>query len=250
MNYTYKGRYLLTATTRYDGSSVLAKGNKWASFPSVAVGWKLNEESFMKNLNFISALKLRASIGYTGNDNVTPYSSLSVLKTPTYYDFNNTLANGYIPASLGNSELTWERTREVNFGLDFGFAQNRISGSVDVYDRLSKDLLFQQALPLEIGVPTITSNVGSVSNKGIEVALTTKNIKTEDVTWETSFTFTKNVNELVSIYNQKEVSDVGNEFHSSEKTFTLTTTLFLMEFGKKATEHWLLLTANYLEKHM
>lgn len=216
LNYTYKGRYLLTATTRYDGSSVLAKGNKWASFPSVAVGWKLNEESFMKNLNFISALKLRASIGYTGNDNVTPYSSLSVLKTPTYYDFNNTLANGYIPASLGNSELTWERTREVNFGLDFGFAQNRISGSVDVYDRLSKDLLFQQALPLEIGVPTITSNVGSVSNKGIEVALTTKNIQTEDVTWETSFTFTKNVNELVSIYNQKEVSDVGNNLFIGE----------------------------------
>ncbi|MEM0577860.1 SusC/RagA family TonB-linked outer membrane protein [Flavobacterium polysaccharolyticum] len=216
LNYTFKGRYLLTATTRYDGSSVLAKGNKWASFPSIAVGWKINEEGFMKNLTFISNFKLRASIGYTGNDNVTPYSSLSVLKTPTYYDFNNTLANGYIPASLGNSELTWERTREVNFGVDFGFAQNRISGSVDVYDRLSKDLLFQQALPLEIGVPTITSNVGSVSNKGIEVALTTKNIQTEDITWETSFTFTKNVNELVSIYNQKEVSDVGNNLFLGE----------------------------------
>lgn len=216
LNYTFKGRYLLTATTRYDGSSVLAKGNKWASFPSIAVGWKINEEDFMKNLTFISNLKLRASIGYTGNDNVTPYSSLSVLKTPTYYDFNNTLANGYIPASLGNSELTWERTREVNFGVDFGFAQNRISGSVDIYDRLSKDLLFQQALPLEIGVSTITSNVGSVSNKGIEVALTTKNIQTEDITWETSFTFTKNVNELVSIYNQKEVSDVGNNLFLGE----------------------------------
>ncbi len=104
----------------------------------------------------------------------------------------------------------------MNLGLDFGFINNRISGSVDVYDRKSKDLLFQQALPLEIGVPTITSNVGSVSNKGIEVALTTKNVQTKNVTWETSFTFTKNVNELVSIYGQDKVDDVGNNLFIGE----------------------------------
>lgn len=216
LNYTFKGRYLLTATTRYDGSSVLAKENKWNSFPSLAIGWKINEEKFMKNIPFINNLKIRASVGYTGNDNVTPYSSLSIIKKPTYYDFNNTLANGFIPSNLGNPELTWEKTKELNLGLDFGLANNRISGSVDVYDRLSENLLFQQALPLEIGIPTITSNVGSVSNKGIEIALTTKNIQTEDVTWETSFTFTKNVNKLVSIYNQKEVSDVGNNLFIGE----------------------------------
>ncbi|WP_255493169.1 TonB-dependent receptor [Flavobacterium sp. SOK18b] len=217
LNYTFKGRYLLTGTIRADGSSVLAKGNKWASFPSVAVGWKVNEESFLKDVSFISNLKLRASLGYTGNDNVTPYSSLSVLRNSTFYDYNSTtLSNGFIPSSLGNPELTWERTRETNFGLDFGFLRNRISGSVDVYDRLSDDLLFQQALPLEMGIPIITSNVGSVSNKGVEVALSTKNIQTKNVTWETSFTFTKNVNKLVSIYNQKEVSDVGNNLFLGE----------------------------------
>lgn len=217
LNYTFKGRYLLTGTIRADGSSVLAKGNKWASFPSVAVGWKVNEESFLKDVSFISNLKLRASLGYTGNDNVTPYSSLSVLRNSTFYDYNSTtLSNGFIPSSLGNPELTWERTRETNFGLDFGFLNNRISGSVDVYDRLSDDLLFQQALPLEMGIPIITSNVGSVSNKGLEIALSTKNIQTKNVIWETSFTFTKNVNKLVSIYNQKEVSDVGNNLFLGE----------------------------------
>jgi len=216
LNYAYKGRYLLTASVRYDGSSVLAEGNKWTAFPSVALGWNLHEESFMKGLSFVSNFKLRGSVGYTGNDNVSPYSSLSLLKVPTYYDFNGTVANGFTTSSLGNTELTWEKTREVNLGLDFGFVNNRISGSVDVYDRLSKDLLFQQALPLEMGVPTITSNVGSVSNKGIEVALVTKNIQTKNVTWETSFTFTKNVNKLESIYGQDKVDDVGNNLFIGE----------------------------------
>ncbi|MCV9927093.1 SusC/RagA family TonB-linked outer membrane protein [Flavobacterium sp. LS1R49] len=216
LNYAYKGRYLLTASVRYDGSSVLSEENKWTAFPSVALGWNVHEESFMKSLTFVNNFKLRGSIGYTGNDNVNPYSSLSVLKVPTYYDFNNVLANGYTSSSLGNTQLGWEKTREVNLGLDFGFAKNRISGSVDVYDRLSKDLLFQQALPLEIGVPTITSNVGSVSNKGIEIALVTKNIQTRNVSWETSFTFTKNVNKLVSIYGQDQIDDVGNNLFIGE----------------------------------
>nr|WP_315251509.1 SusC/RagA family TonB-linked outer membrane protein [uncultured Flavobacterium sp.] len=215
-NYAYKGRYLLTASIRADGSSVLAEGNKWTSFPSVALGWNIHKENFMTNLTAVSNLKLRASIGYTGNDNVNPYSSLSLLTAPTYYDFNGTAANGYSSANLGNQELGWEKTREVNLGLDFGFINNRISGSVDIYDRLSDNLLFQQALPLEIGIPTITSNVGSVSNKGIEVALTTKNIQTKNVTWETSFTFTKNVNELVSLYGQDKISDIGNNLHIGE----------------------------------
>ncbi|CAA9194337.1 SusC/RagA family TonB-linked outer membrane protein [Flavobacterium collinsii] len=216
LNYAYQGRYLLTASVRYDGSSVLAENNKWTAFPSVALGWNVHEEGFMKKLDFVSNFKFRGSIGYTGNDNVKPYSSLSVLKNPTYYDFNGTIANGYTASNLGNTNLTWEKTKEVNLGLDFGFVHNRISGSVDVYNRVSKKLLFQQALPLEIGVPTITSNVGSIRNKGIEVALVTKNIQTKNVTWETSFTFTKNVNKLESIYGQNQISDVGNNLFMGE----------------------------------
>lgn len=216
LNYAYKDKYLLTASNRWDGSSVLSTGNKWSSFPSVALAWKVKEESFMKDNNFISELKARASIGYTGNDTVDPYSTLNTLNQQTFYDFNGVNANGWAAATLSNSALTWEKTRELNFGLDFGFLNNRIIGSVDVYDRLSEDLIFKQTLPIESGWASTFANVGSVSNKGVEVLLTTTNIKTKNVSWETTFAFSKNVNKLVSLYNQKEVDDIGNNLFIGE----------------------------------
>ncbi|WP_194765981.1 SusC/RagA family TonB-linked outer membrane protein [Tamlana sp. I1] len=216
LNYGYKGRYLVTLSNRWDGSSVFAEGNKWASFPSAALAWRMSEESFMADSNFFSNLKLRASYGYTGNNNIDSYSTLNALDRQTYYDYNGTTANGWMPSDLANSDVTWEKTREFNVGLDFGFLKNRIVGSVDVYDRLSDDLLFPQALPLESGWPTTIANVGSVSNKGVEVLLTTRNIQTNNVSWETTFTFTKNTNKLVSIYDQDQVDDVGNNLFIGE----------------------------------
>jgi TonB-linked SusC/RagA family outer membrane protein len=210
LNYTYKDRYLLTASSRWDGSSVLSEGNKWASFPSVALGWRINKESFLIDNATISNLKLRASLGYTGNDNVSPYTSQALLNQQTFYANGSNLVSGWQSSTLANQNLTWEKTREFNLGLDFGFFKNIISGSVDVYDRLSDDLIFRQELPPETGWKNTVSNVGSVSNKGIEVLLTTKNINSKNLNWETTFTFTKNVNELVSIYGQDQVSDIGN----------------------------------------
>lgn len=211
LNYTFKDKYLLTASTRWDGSSVLSEGNKWQSFPSVALGWKISKESFLANSNVISDLKLRASLGYTGNDNVAPYTSQALLNQQTFYANGANVVSGWQSENLANQDLTWEKTRELNFGLDFGFLQNRISGSVDVYDRLSDKLIYKQQLPAESGWKNTFANVGSVSNKGVEVLLTTKNIKSEKVNWETTFTFTKNVNKLESIYNQDKVSDIGNK---------------------------------------
>lgn len=213
VNYTFMDKYLLTASIRWDGSSVLAEGNKWESFPSAAFAWKLDQENFLKDSKVVSALKPRVSFGYTGNSNVQPYTTLNGLNSQLYYDFNATTANGFVPATLANKELTWEKTRELNVGLDFGFFNNRISGTIDVYDRLSKDLLYEQRLPLETGWEIIYANVGSVSNKGVEVGLTTKNVVTENVTWSTTFVFSKNTNKLESIYGQSEVSDVGNNLH-------------------------------------
>ncbi|SEQ20465.1 SusC/RagA family TonB-linked outer membrane protein [Epilithonimonas lactis] len=210
LNYAYKGKYLLTASTRYDGSSVLSEGNKWTNFPSVALGWRISKESFLENNNIVSDLKLRASLGYTGNDNVDPYTTQAYLNQQTFYANGANLVSGWQTEALANSNLTWEKTRELNFGLDFGFLRNRITGTVDVYDRLSKDLIYQQQLPAETGWRYTFSNVGSVSNKGVEVLLTTKNIQSQKISWETTFTFTKNVNELVSIYGQNQVSDIGN----------------------------------------
>ena len=210
LNYAYKNKYLLTASTRYDGSSVFSEGNKWASFPSVALAWRVSKESFLEDSRIISDFKLRASLGYTGNDNVIPYTTQALLNQQTFYANGANLLSGWQSDALANKNLTWEKTREINFGLDFGFLRNRITGTVDVYDRLSKDLIYQQQLPAETGWRYTFSNVGSVSNKGVEVLLTTKNIQSEKVSWETTFTFTKNVNELVSIYGQDQVNDIGN----------------------------------------
>jgi TonB-linked SusC/RagA family outer membrane protein len=211
LNYTFRDKYLLTASSRWDGSSVLSEGNQWQSFPSVALGWKIKKESFLENSTVISDLKLRASLGYTGNDNVVPYTSQALLNQQTFYANGANVVSGWQTENLANQQLTWEKTRELNFGLDFGFLKNRISGSVDVYDRLSDKLIYKQELPLESGYKNTFANVASVSNKGVEVLLTTKIIKSDFVNWETTFTFTKNVNKLESIYNQDKVSDVGNK---------------------------------------
>jgi hypothetical protein len=179
-------------------------------FPSLALGWKISKESFLAGNTTISDLKLRASVGYTGNDNVAPYTSQALLNQQTFYANGSNVVPGWQSETLANPLLSWEKTREFNLGLDYGFLNNRITGIIDVYDRLSEDLIYKQQLPSESGWKNTYANVGSVSNKGIEVLLTTKNIKSKNVSWETTFTFTKNVNTLESIYNQDKVSDIGN----------------------------------------
>lgn len=214
INYGFKDKYLLTASGRWDGSSLLA--DKWDSFYSGALAWKMNEEDFLKDSEILSNLKLRLSYGFTGNNIIEPYSTINTLDRRYFYDYGGSTVTGWVPGSLANPFLKWEKTREVNFGVDFGFFNNRIEGSVDVYDKLSDDLLLEQELPWESGWDDITANIGSVSNKGVEIALTTRNIQTEDFTWTTSFTFTKNVNEIESIYGQDEVDDIGNNLFIGE----------------------------------
>jgi len=216
LNYSYKDKYLLTFSNRWDGSSLLSQENRWDSFPSGAIAWRIIEEPFLHDQNSISNLKVRLSYGFTGNNIIDPYSTLNTLDQQTFYDFNGSTANGWLPASIANSQLGWEKTREVNFGVDFGFLKNRITGSVDLYDRLSDDLLLQQQLPLETGWESISANVGSVSNKGVEIALTTRNVQTDNITWTTSFTFTKNTNSIESIYGQDEMDDIGNNLFIGE----------------------------------
>jgi TonB-linked SusC/RagA family outer membrane protein len=214
-NYGYKGRYLLTISNRWDGSSRFAEGKKWGSFPSGAFAWRISEEGFMKNQKLFSDLKLRTSFGYTGNNIIPSYSTINKVDLQTYYDFNGTAVNGWLQSSPTNNNLGWEKTREMNLGFDFGFANDRITGTVDVYDRLSTDLLLKQKLVIENGFSTYINNIGSVSNKGVELALTTKNIKTDLVSWETSFVFTKNTNKIKSIYDETS-NDVGNNLFIGE----------------------------------
>lgn len=215
-NYAYKGKYLLTLSNRWDGTSVFNEDRRWDSFPSGAIAWRISEEDFMSDQEVFSNLKLRASYGYTGNNIVQPYATLNALDTQVFYDFAGVPANGWLPSRLANRALTWEKTRESNFGLDFGLLRNRISGTVDVYDRLSEEILMRQTLPSESGWDFTNANIGSISNKGVEVQLTTKNIDTKKVNWETTFTFTKNTNKIESLYGQNEVDDIGNEWFIGE----------------------------------
>lgn len=207
LNYDYKSRYLLTVSSRWDGSSKFQKDNRWGCFPSAALGWRISEEEFMKPASsWLSNLKLRLSFGVTGNNGaVGAYDTQLLASKKYYYNFGNTVENGY-GYNLSNSSLTWEKTTEFNVGLDFGFLNNRINGTVDFYSRNSKDLLMEMETPLEMGSSTgsIWGNVGKVKNTGVEIQLNTVNVKTRDLTWQTNFTFAHNHNEIVELNGGKQ----------------------------------------------
>jgi len=200
-NYAYQDKYLATATLRADGSSKLAAGHQWALFPSVALAWRISQESFMENISDrLSNLKLRASLGYTGNNNINPFQTQALANITTYYTYGTTLGQGVAMGPLASKNLTWEKTRELDFGLDFGFFKNRLNGSVDYYNRLSSGLLQAVTLPLESGAGTMVENIGAVSNIGAEVALNGIIVQTKDFSWSATATFTSNKNKIVNLF--------------------------------------------------
>ncbi|MDH6303601.1 TonB-linked SusC/RagA family outer membrane protein [Parabacteroides sp. PF5-5] len=204
-NYDYAGKYMVTGTVRYDGSSKLA--DKWAAFPSAAVAWRLSEEDFMKDINWLDNLKARVSFGYSGNNNgVNAYGTQMTPNTSTniYYDFDGSVLSGFGTGTPVNPNLTWEKTREWNAGIDFGIFGGRINGSIDFYDKLSDHLLMKRMLAIESGVESMTDNIGSVNNRGVEVALNTVNVRSKDWEWRTSFTFAHNKNAIRSLYGKKD----------------------------------------------
>ena len=220
LNYSYAGKYMATATIRWDGSSRFADGNRWGSFPSAAVAWRISEEDFMKNSSsWLSNLKLRASYGKTGNNYTegSNYATQVVVDGGTlFYGFADGTGNAvYYPSGIVNRNLSWEKTSEWNFGLDFGFINNRISGGVDVYKKISKDLLMSRQLPYEAGGLRVVDNIGKVKNVGVELNLQTINIQTRDWSWVTTFTFAHNKNEVLEV-NGGKVSDIENSWFVGE----------------------------------
>ena len=206
LNYGYKGRYLLTATIRRDGSSKFTKDNRWGTFPSAAAAWRISEEPFMQNVNWLSNLKLRLSYGVTGNNTgIGSYDTQQTLSSPISYPFGPTYSTGYTASKIVNKDLKWETSTEYNAGIDFGFFGGRINGSVDVYQKTSKDLLAEVMLPLVSGGGTMITNIGSVRNTGVEIALTTINIENKDWHWETTFTFAHNKNKV------REINGTGDQ---------------------------------------
>ncbi|AMQ56757.1 SusC/RagA family TonB-linked outer membrane protein [Algoriphagus sanaruensis] len=204
-NYDYKGKYLITATVRADGSSRFGQNNRFGIFPSVAFGWNMHEESFLKNSSFVDQLKFRASYGSIGNQAITPYQTQALLGR-TSYAWDNTAAFGYRPNTIGNPDLRWETSTTFNTGFDFSILKNKIFGSIEYYITNTSDLLAPQPLPNSTGFGGFTTNIGETQNRGIELSLSTLNIEKGDFTWSTDMIFTRNREEIISLPNGDDIA--------------------------------------------
>jgi TonB-dependent starch-binding outer membrane protein SusC len=200
LNYSLLDRYLFTATVRADGSSRFASGKKWGSFPSLAFAWRASEENFLKGNDKVNELKLRASWGEVGNPSIRPYQSLARLNDQGY-SFGGTPYAGYYPTAVGNPNLTWETTEQVDVGVDFAFL-NRFNLVVDWYQKKTRDLLLLIDLPMETGFESALTNRGSVQNKGIEVGLDARILNPAQrggFGWRANVNFARNRNEVLDL---------------------------------------------------
>jgi len=208
LNYQFRGKYLLTLTGRRDGSSVFAANNKYATFPSGSVAWIMSDEDFMSRQRVFKFLKLRFSYGSVGNQAINPYQSLTLYNTVNYvYGDPGTTALGTYPANMSNANLKWETTTTANLGIDFNLMSDVLSGSVELYNSNTKNLLVQRLIPIMNGYSNMQTNIGQTNNKGIEVSLTSRNISRNKFEWTTNFAFSLNANKIVHLYG----TDINND---------------------------------------
>ncbi|WP_207424028.1 SusC/RagA family TonB-linked outer membrane protein [Desertivirga brevis] len=198
--YSYKSKYMLSASLRRDGASQFGYNTKWGIFPSVSAGWRIAEEPFMKSVSQISDLKLRASWGKTGNNSIGDYDAISILGFNNY-TFNSTNAPGQAPSRITNPELSWEKSETFDVGVDFGLFSNRLTGSFDYYRKLNRDFLFRVPILRTTGFNTLLDNAGKVSHKGWELELTSRNVAAKNFKWNTTINFSHNENKLLELPN-------------------------------------------------
>jgi TonB-linked SusC/RagA family outer membrane protein len=202
--YDYKEKYLLNASLRREGSSKFGDNNKWGLFPAVSVGWRINEEQFLKDVDWVNGLKLRVGYGVTGNQAFSAYKSLLLLERVGSLLYNQEWINSFGPGQNPNPDLRWEKKKEYNLGLDFSLFEQRLSGSIEYYERKTEDLLWN----FEVPVPPylfneLFTNVGTIGNKGLELTLNALVIDTPNFKWNTTFTASKNKNTLDKISNEE-----------------------------------------------
>ena len=223
VNYSYMDRYLLTASARWDGSSVLAEGNKWDFFPSMALGWRMEQESWLRDVTWVDQLKLRFGVGVTGNSAVDPYGTLGVISS-YWMPFSTTNTQILVTNEpyytnsqnkMPNKNLSWEKTTQWNFGIDFSFLKGRIGGTIDMYTSTTKDLLMAMTIPSLSGYPSMMANIGKTSNKGVEVTLNLIPILTKDFTWNSNLNFAWQKDEIKELANGKE-DDINNAWFIGE----------------------------------
>ncbi len=201
-NYSFRDKYLITGTVRRDGSSRFGADNRWGTFPSASVGWRVSEESFMKGLTFISDLKLRASYGLTGNNAIGNYRAIGQLADANYV-IGEALAPGLGRRSFTNNQLGWESMKQLDLGVDLSLFRNRLNVTADYYDKRNTDMLFVVSVPAATGLTSAVVNLGEVQNRGIELALTTRNA-VGAFKWNTNFNITFNRNKVLSMSSDAE----------------------------------------------
>ena len=235
INYSYDDKYLLTLTGRRDGASQLAEGNKWAFFPSAALGWRMSEETFIKDLGLFSNLKFRASYGEVGNNSsISPYATQPNIYQ-TFYDFDGSPALGYTINALSNQDLVWERSKEINVGVDFALSDLKISGTIEYYKRNTEDLILDDKVPTSTGFNNVMDNVGEIENSGIEISLNSVNLTLPDFSWSTNLTFTSNNDKVVKLAGGL-LEDKGNKRFVGESVKPLYSYKFLgiWQLGEEA----------------
>lgn len=223
LNYVFNEKYLLTLTMRSDGSSRLAEGNKFKTFPSAAIGWNIIEEPFMATINTLTNLKVRASYGMVGNTAIDPYTVLGRL-SPLRYNFGDVTVTGVYPSHAPNHTLEWEYTTSGNIGVDFGILQNRITGSVELYKQMTDKLLLDMTLPPTSGIANeVKTNVGKTENKGVEIQLNTviaEGDGRDKFRWTTDINVYLNRGKIVSL-SAGDQDDLGNNWFIGEPIGTV-----------------------------
>jgi TonB-dependent starch-binding outer membrane protein SusC len=209
LNYSYKDKYLLTSNFRADGSGQFSSENRWGYFPSFSAGWRISKESFFENVSVINDLKLRAGWGIVGNDRANPYAWYGLVN-PAAYITGGQIINAYVPSTLENSALKWEKTAQYNIGLDVAFLQGRIALNADYYKKKTSDLLLYVPVPASVGISgnVALQNAGSLENSGFEFQISSRNIVEGAFTWNTDFNINFNKNKVLDI--------VGTTIHSGD----------------------------------
>ena len=224
VNYSFADRYLLTASMRWDGASQLAEGHKWASFPSVALGWRVDQESWMESTqNWLSQLKLRLGWGISGNAAIDAYATQGALQALSQ-QWGSNVVTGYVgsdasaktPNKAQNNELGWERTTQWNVGIDYGFLNNRLTGSLDWYHTSTSDLLMAKTIPSLTGYTSTYANVGKTAGWGIDFQINAQAIKTRDFSWDIALTYSMDRSEIKELANGV-LEDVSNLWFVGEE---------------------------------
>ncbi|MDW8850850.1 TonB-dependent receptor [Flavobacterium sp. MMLR14_040] len=200
VNYSYKGKYNFTLSARADGSSRFGAESLWGYFPSAGFSWNITDEEFANNIKGVTEAKLRITAGTTGNQEIGNYLSLAQMGSVNY-SFGGTLYTGLAPTRLANPDLKWEKTNQYNVGLDLSLLDRKVNFVFDVYYKKTNDLLINVPVPLTSGYATVLQNIGGVENKGIEIGLTTENVRTKNFSWNSNIVFSANKNKVVSIGN-------------------------------------------------